>query len=170
MTKFADLQSKMRIWKNKRQFLPNDVNGYSTIIQHIWLGKADIGVECPSGSSHILANFEMWRVLSKIIRMSIDSLPPDRSATLLWQSVVPVTAAVIVVLVASQIPLPGIDTSVLAEQAIYSPNGALARFSIFALGIMPLFTVLAHVEIAKLVFPSLARCQIAFSGNVFGLA
>nr|WP_313597676.1 hypothetical protein [Brucella intermedia] len=102
--------------------------------------------------------------------MSIDSLPPDRSATLLWQSVVPVTAAVIVVLVASQIPLPGIDTSVLAEQAIYSPNGALARFSIFALGVMPLFTVLAHVEIAKLIFPSLARCQIASSGNAFRIS
>ncbi|MBB4096021.1 preprotein translocase subunit SecY [Brucella pecoris] len=102
--------------------------------------------------------------------MSIDSLPPDRSATLLWQSVVPVTAAVIVVLVASQIPLPGIDTSVLSEQAIYSPNGALARFSIFALGVMPLFTVLAHVEIAKLIFPSLARCQIASSGNAFRIS
>lgn len=108
--------------------------------------------------------------MSKIISMSIDSLPPDRSATLLWQSVASVTAAVIVVLVASQIPLPGIDMSVLAEQAIYSPNGTLARFSIFALGVMPLFTVLAHAEIAKLIFPSFARWQIASSENAFRIS
>ncbi|HCH72338.1 MAG TPA: preprotein translocase subunit SecY [Ochrobactrum sp.] len=35
---------------------------------------------------------------------------------------------------------------------------------------MPLFTVLAHVEIAKLIFPSLARCQIASSGNAFRIS
>ena len=76
----------------------------------------------------------------------------------------------LIVLIGSRVPLPGIDTSVLAGQMVYSFNGAMVRFSIFALGAMPLFTVLAHAEIAKLIFPSLARWQIASSGNAFRIS
>ena len=106
----------------------------------------------------------------KIIRMTIDSLSPDGPATLQWQSLAPVAAAVIVVLVGSQIPLPSIDTAALAEQAVYSPYGAMARFSIFALGIIPFFTILAYAEIAKLVFPPLARWQAASSDSTFRMS
>ncbi len=47
---------------------------------------------------------------------------------------------------------------------------AFPEEAIFALGVMPLFTVLAHVEIAKLIFPSLARCQIAITRSPIYLA
>lgn len=76
----------------------------------------------------------------------------------------------LVVLVGSRIPLPGIDAAALAEQLAYSSSSAMARFSIFALGIMPLFTVLAYAEIAKLVFPSLARWQAASSDSAFRMS
>ncbi|MBV7483229.1 hypothetical protein [Bordetella sp. BOR01] len=74
---------------------------------------------------------------------------------------------IIVLLVGSRIPVPGIDTAALAEQLAYSPNGAMARFSIFALGVMPLLAVFAYAEIAKLAFPSFARWQMASSKNTF---
>lgn len=99
--------------------------------------------------------------------MSFDSLSLPKSATPLWQAVAPLVSVVIAVIVGSRIPLPGIDTSAVAEQAIDLSNGAMARFSIFALGVMPLFTVLAYAEIAKLAFPSFARWQAASSENTF---
>ncbi|NKC52059.1 preprotein translocase subunit SecY [Ochrobactrum cytisi] len=47
------------------------------------------------------------------------------------------------------------------------PNGSLIRFSVVALGIMPLFTVFVYAEIAKLVFPSFFRWQVASPDNAF---
>ncbi|MCV9910476.1 hypothetical protein OIV19_23250 [Brucella sp. HL-2] len=99
--------------------------------------------------------------------MSFDSLSLPKSATTLWQTVAPLVPVVIVVIVGSRIPLPGIDTSAVAEQAIGLSNDAIARFSVFALGAMPLFTVLTYAEIAKLAFPSFARWQAASSENTF---
>lgn len=102
-----------------------------------------------------------------MIRMSLDSLSPAKPANSLWQAVAPIALVVIVFLVGSRIPVPGIDSAALAEQAAYSANGAMRRFSIFALGVMPLLTVLAYAEIAKLAFPSFARWQITSSRNAF---
>ncbi len=54
----------------------------------------------------------------------------------------------LVMLLASNIPLPGLDMMAIAEQ---TANGGIGRFSIFAIWIMPLFTALALVEIFRLV-------------------
>ncbi|MHC1551222.1 preprotein translocase subunit SecY [Phyllobacterium sp. K27] len=102
--------------------------------------------------------------------MNFDSLSHAKPANSLWQAVTPLVLAVVVVLVGSRIPLPGIDAAALVEQLAYSSNGAMARFSIFALGIIPFFTVLAYAEIAKLVFPPLARWQAVSSGNTFRMS
>jgi len=71
--------------------------------------------------------------------------------------------ALLAVAVGSRIPLPGLNAHAVAKT--YSGNG-MARISILALGVMPLYTVLAHAEIAKLIFPSLARWQAASARNV----
>ncbi|QEN89129.1 hypothetical protein FZC33_23735 [Labrys sp. KNU-23] len=57
------------------------------------------------------------------------------------------------------IPLPGLDAEKLAAVTAFPSNPLIARLSIFSLGLVPLLTVLAHAEIAKLVFPRLARWQ-----------
>lgn len=54
----------------------------------------------------------------------------------------------LVLIVASNIPLPGLDMAAVADQTTSSGMG---RFSIFAIWVMPLFTALALVEIARLV-------------------
>ncbi|MEO4001532.1 preprotein translocase subunit SecY [Mesorhizobium sp. CAU 1732] len=70
----------------------------------------------------------------------------------------------VVYIVGSRIPLPGLDTERLIQQAGYS-SGFLARLSIFALGIVPFFSVLVLAEIAKLAIPPLARWQMASEAN-----
>lgn len=54
----------------------------------------------------------------------------------------------LVFILASNIPLPGIDLEAVSNQ---TTSGAMARVSIFAIWIMPLFTALALVEIFRLV-------------------
>lgn len=54
----------------------------------------------------------------------------------------------LVLILASNIPLPGLDVAAVAEQ---TAHGGMGRFSIFAIWIMPLFTALALVEIFRLV-------------------
>ncbi|MEP7456134.1 preprotein translocase subunit SecY [Phyllobacterium sp. SB3] len=76
-----------------------------------------------------------------------------------------IALAFIAILLGSRIPVPGIDLHVLSKQISYSPNQAMARFSIFALGAFPLFTILAYMEIAKLIVPSLAKWQASFAGS-----
>lgn len=63
------------------------------------------------------------------------------------------TAALFAVLVVGwHIPLPGLDLDNIPKR--YSPlDSAPILFSIFALGLLPFFTVLACVEIAKLAVP-----------------
>ncbi|MHC1548781.1 hypothetical protein [Phyllobacterium sp. K27] len=80
--------------------------------------------------------------------------PPLEMLNLPW---VRIALAYIAILLGSRIPVPGIDAAALAEQISYSPMQAMARFSIFALGAFPLFTVLADMEITKLIVPSLAK-------------
>jgi preprotein translocase subunit SecY len=76
-----------------------------------------------------------------------------------------------------QIPLPGI-----ALQAVYGDypsqgvlgyflfsRGAIDRLSLFALGVIPFFLPLAVLELAKLMFPRLARWQIGSADNLFRL-
>lgn len=63
------------------------------------------------------------------------------------------------------IPLPGLDAEKLASMTSFSLDPSMARFSIFSLGLVPLFTVLAHAEIAKLLFPRLVRWQEASCRN-----
>lgn len=68
-----------------------------------------------------------------------------------------------------RIPLPGLDLDRFLPLDFRSGDVA-ARLSIFALGVFPLFTILAHVEFAKLVFPPLAKWQTDSSGNARRLA
>lgn len=97
--------------------------------------------------------------------MNSASIPSTRTPNSPWRSFAPIVLAFIVVALGSRIPLPGLDAAALAEQSAYASDGATARFSIFALGVIPLFTVLAYAEIAKLIFPPLARWQAASSAN-----
>lgn len=66
--------------------------------------------------------------------------------------------------VAWRIPLPGLDLDRLSQMAAMSTDGA-SRFSIFALGIIPYFTVLAYLEVARLAVSPLARWQAQSTGN-----
>ncbi|MGH6862107.1 MAG: hypothetical protein ACRECY_17800 [Phyllobacterium sp.] len=81
-----------------------------------------------------------------------------------------VALAFVAVALGSGIPIYGLDIAALAEQLPYSSNGTMVRFSIFALGVIPLFTVLAYAEIAKLIVPPLAKWQAASSGNAYRMS
>lgn len=50
------------------------------------------------------------------------------------------------------IPLPGIDTQILSAVSRSGGEAALRRMSIFALGVLPLYTALAIGEIGRLIF------------------
>jgi preprotein translocase subunit SecY len=67
----------------------------------------------------------------------------------------------------SSIPVFGLDLSALERFASY--RGALDRVSIFALGVMPIFSVLMLLEMAKLVFPSLGLWETAKPRNAWRL-
>lgn len=79
-------------------------------------------------------------------------------------------AALFAVLVVGwHIPLPGLDLDSIPKPD--SPLGSFStRFSIFALDLLPFFTVLAYVEIAKLAIPPLARWQGSSIQNARRLA
>ena len=69
----------------------------------------------------------------------------------------------------SVIPLPGLNQEAVAS--LFGPygHGMLRQLSIFALGLGSLLTALAYLEIAKLLFPVLARWQGASADNMFRL-
>jgi preprotein translocase subunit SecY len=74
-----------------------------------------------------------------------------------------------VLVVGWHIPLPGLDLEGMLLS--YSPQDSLSsRFSIFALDLIPFFTVLAYVEIARLAIPPLARWRNASIRNARSLA
>ena len=76
-----------------------------------------------------------------------------------------IALVIVVVALGSRIPVPGLDANMLAEQLAFSPDSAMARLSIFSLGIIPLFTVFAYAEIARLAVPPFARWQAASKRN-----
>jgi preprotein translocase subunit SecY len=74
-----------------------------------------------------------------------------------------------VLVVGWHIPLPGLDLDSIPKP--YSlVDSVSVRFSIFALDLVPFFTVLAYVEIAKLAIPPLATWENASSWNARRLA
>jgi len=73
-------------------------------------------------------------------------------------------AAIIVYRLGSYLPLPGLAPERLAE-LLQSGGSAVGRISIFALGIMPLLTVLILAELVKTFFPSLRRREHASADN-----
>jgi preprotein translocase subunit SecY len=62
-----------------------------------------------------------------------------------------------------QIPIPGLDTDVLASLHV---RLTIERLSLFALGVTPIFSVLLIFEFAKLIVPPLARWEVAEPGRV----
>lgn len=64
---------------------------------------------------------------------------------------------VVLFLVGQRIPLPGLDLEQFGKYIFSLAPGSAARLAIFALDITPLFTVLAHVEVTRFIFPSLSR-------------
>jgi preprotein translocase subunit SecY len=82
-----------------------------------------------------------------------------------WHAVAAALLALLLVILGWRVPLPGLAADVMDVQLLRSSTNMMARFSVFALGIGPLFTVLAGAEIAKLIFPPLARWQAAASRN-----
>lgn len=89
---------------------------------------------------------------------SITPLVPKREA------IAAIALVLIVFVLAWRIPLPGLDLDQLAEWETVSDDVA-ARLSILALGVTPLFTILAYVEVAKLALPPLARWQARSTRN-----
>lgn len=86
-----------------------------------------------------------------------------------------VVALLAVYMLGREIPLPGIAMAVLSSDTgsqgllgLFTGN-LTSRVSVFALGLLPLFTAMALVEIAKLLSPALARWQIASARNLFRL-
>lgn len=68
-----------------------------------------------------------------------------------------------ILIIGWRIPLPGLDLDRLAQWQLSSD--AASRLSIFSLGAIPLFTILAFAEIAKLAAPPLARWQARSVSN-----
>lgn len=75
---------------------------------------------------------------------------------------------VVIMVVGWRIPLPGLDFD--RAQPYFLSGAAPSNLSIFALGIFPLFTILAYTEIAKLAVPPLARWQTSSIRNARRLA
>ena len=73
--------------------------------------------------------------------------------------------ALLIVLLGSRVPLPGFDTAALASSTYLFDSSWTARYSVFALGMMPVAIVLAYAELVKLLIPSLAKWQQASAVN-----
>lgn len=84
-----------------------------------------------------------------------------------WRAVWALVAIGLIFALGSYIPLPGIDLDSIPGGWAYSNGDVMARLSIFALGIIPLFTVLVYAELAKLIVPPLARWEA--SSNAFAV-
>ncbi|MDF2119015.1 hypothetical protein PY365_25940 [Roseiarcaceae bacterium H3SJ34-1] len=76
-----------------------------------------------------------------------------------WQRVLVTLAAVCIYRLGSHIPLPGVDPTVLESFARVNRITSLTveNISIFALGVIPIFSALMLVECAKLIVPAFAR-------------
>lgn len=85
------------------------------------------------------------------------ALLPTRRATIALASMLSI------LIIGWRIPLPGLDLDQLAQWQL--SGDAASRFSIFALGAIPLFAILAFAEIAKLVVPPLTRWQVRSVSN-----
>jgi preprotein translocase subunit SecY len=70
-----------------------------------------------------------------------------------------VLGVLVVYRVGCTIPLPWLDPAALAS--LGAPMVSKERVSIFALGVMPIFSVLTVVEIAKMAFPAFGRAPTA---------
>lgn len=79
------------------------------------------------------------------------------------------TLMLAVMVVGWKIPLPGLDFDGVVQPYFLSGDAAV-RHSIFALGLVPLFTILVYAEIAKLAVPPLARWQTNSIQNARRLA
>lgn len=100
--------------------------------------------------------------------MSLESTQTSRSFWSAWHAGRIVVLAVLIVLVGSRIPLPGLDTAALAAQSVYSDSSWSARYSIVTLGVLPILTVLAYVEILSLFIPAVGAWQAASAKNASG--
>ncbi|MDH7794767.1 MULTISPECIES: hypothetical protein [unclassified Beijerinckia] len=75
-----------------------------------------------------------------------------------WRHVAVIIGVLMIYALGSKIPLPGLDVDKLI--AVGAGGNAL-RFSIMALGLTPVLTVLIVFEVAKLLFPKLDQRQAA---------
>lgn len=69
----------------------------------------------------------------------------------LWRGIPIFALAGIILIAGMRIPFPGIDIAAFSQQ-IASSGDAAARLSIFALGLMPIYTALTIGELGRLVF------------------
>lgn len=77
--------------------------------------------------------------------------------------------AIVVCVIGWRTPIPGIDLDQVMRW--YGTSGSFpGTLSIFALGVIPLFTILAYAEAAKLAFPSLIRWQADSTRNTRHMA
>ena len=81
--------------------------------------------------------------------------------TIRRDAVLAVGLVLLVVTIGSHIPLPGLDLAAVVEQTGGQTGDLMARLSIMALGILPLYTVLVHAELFRVLIPGLARWQAA---------
>ncbi|WP_312798496.1 hypothetical protein [Tianweitania sp.] len=73
------------------------------------------------------------------------------------EAILGVTLVLLVVSIGSHLPVPGLDLTRIGEEYGESTSSMMARLSIMALGVLPLYTVLLHVELFSLIIPPLAR-------------
>jgi len=74
-----------------------------------------------------------------------------------------IAGVLIVYALGSKIPLPGLDAERLV--AAGASQGPAARFSVMALGLTPLLTVLVFIEFARLLIPQFRQWQSASFAN-----
>jgi preprotein translocase subunit SecY len=81
------------------------------------------------------------------------------SVTPVWQRLLVTLAVVCIYRLGCHIPLPGVDPAALASLARFGRISALTaeHVSIFALGVIPIFSALMVVEFLKLIVPTFAR-------------
>ncbi len=83
----------------------------------------------------------------------------DLSFEIAWPSVLTVAGVLVVFALGVRIPLPGLDYNALLPLLEGGSKAMMSRLSVFALGTMPLLTVLVHVELLRLIVPPFARWQ-----------
>ncbi|QGZ36631.1 hypothetical protein [Stappia indica] len=99
----------------------------------------------------------------------ISPAPPSPSAAApsrtLWPVLWPLAAALAIYLIGLWIPVPGVDAERLDYHDGFTGGSSIRMASIFALWTGPLVVAIAHVEIARLMIPPLARWQAASARN-----